>query len=147
MSDKSSYAPTEEDGPGTKAPANWPRRVRLALAWLAGLYLMTLFVRNGVQKFDPEGFWSAPFERWGYPTWLRILVGFVETAGGIGLLIPWLASYAGVGLFVVMVGAFITRWGAGFPADLMWIAVYGLVSLWIAKEWWGLALLRGKRLD
>jgi uncharacterized membrane protein YphA (DoxX/SURF4 family) len=119
----------------------WLRRV---LAIVAGLYLANIFVRNGWRKFDSGGFWSAPFERWGYPPWLRILVGVIETGGGIGLVIPWVAPYAGVGLFVVMAGAFYTRWGAGYPQDLMWIAIYGFASLWIAFEWRGFALFRGK---
>jgi len=37
-----------------------------------------MYVRNGWMKFDPQGFWTAPFERWGYPVWLRLAVGMIE---------------------------------------------------------------------
>lgn len=65
------------------------RRVRLAAAWCLGLYLAWLYVRMGWIKFDPKGFWTAAFVRWGYPPWLRIAVGVVEVAGGLMLLVPW----------------------------------------------------------
>ena len=34
-----------------------------------------------------------------------------------------------------MAGAFYTRFGSGFPEDLMWIALYAIALLWIAFEW------------
>ncbi len=66
---------------------------------------------------------------------LRLVVGFIETAGGVLILIPWTATYAGVAVTAVMAGAFYTRIGAGFPEDLAWIAAYAVALLWIAFEW------------
>lgn len=117
------------------SPNIWWIRIRRVLAWAVGLYLANMFVRNGWDKFDPEGFWSAPFERWGYPVWLRLLVGFIETVGGALILVPWTATYAGVSLAVVMAGAAYTRFGSGYPQDVMWITAYGIALLWIAFEW------------
>jgi len=113
----------------------WWIRIRRGLAWVVGLYLAQMYVRNGLYKFDPEGFWTAPFERWGYPVWFRLVVGFIETAGGILILVPWTATYAGIAVAVVMAGAFYTRFGSGFPEDLAWIAAYAVALLWIAFEW------------
>ena len=113
----------------------WWIRIRRILAWVVGLYLARIFIRNGWGKFSPDGFWAEPFARWGYPVWLRLLVGVIETAGGILILIPWTATYAGVAVAVVMAGAFYTRWGSGFPEDLAWIAAYAVALLWIAFEW------------
>ena len=113
----------------------WWIRIRRSLAWLVGLYLAQMYVRYGWDKFDPEGFWAAPFERWGYPVWLRLVVGFIETAGGVLILVPWTATYAGVAVAAVMAGAFYTRFGSGFPEDLVWIAAYAVALLWIAFEW------------
>ncbi|MEZ4417723.1 MAG: DoxX family protein [Gemmatimonadota bacterium] len=110
-------------------------RLRLLLAWVVGLYLLTVFVPQGWRKFDPEGFWSAPFQRWGYPPWFRVLVGILETGGGIALVVPWLATYGGTALALVMGGAFYTRWGSGYPMDLAWIAAWGAAALWVAYEW------------
>ena len=113
----------------------WWIRIRRILAFLVGVYLARMFVRNGWDKFDPDGFWAEPFANWGYPVWLRLLVGFIEAGGGILILIPWTATYSGIAVAAVMAGAFYTRMGSGFPNDLMWIAGYAVALLWIAFEW------------
>ena len=113
------------------------KRIRLAAAWLVGLYLAFMYVRMGWIKFDPEGFFSPAFERWGYPDWLRIVVGAVETAGGLAILIPWVASWGGLALAGVMVGAWVTRLNDGNLVDVAWITAYLLAVIWIAWEWWG----------
>ncbi len=113
------------------------KRIRLAAAWLVGLYLAFMYVRMGWTKFDPEGFFTPAFERWGYPEWLRIVVGAVETAGGFAILIPWVASWGGLALAGVMVGAWATRLNDGNVVDVAWITAYLLALIWIAWEWWG----------
>ncbi len=115
----------------------WLKRIRLVAAWLLGLYLARMFVNMGWIKFDPEGFWTAAFERWGYPAWLRVPVGVLEVGGGIMLVIPWLATYGGLALAVVMGGAWVTGAGAGRWVDVAWITGYALACLWIAWEWRG----------
>ena len=113
------------------------KKARLVIAWVAGLYLASMFVSQGIPKFDPNGFWTEPFERWGYPAWLRVLVGGIEVAGGIALIIPWVASWGGLAIAVVMGGAWVTRAGGGWWVDVAWITVYLLAALWVAWEWWG----------
>jgi len=114
----------------------WWRRARLAGAWLAGLYLARLYVQMGWVKFDPEGFWTAAFARWGYPAWLRIGVGVAEVAGGIALAIPWVASYGAILVAMVMIGAWVTRANDGRWTDVLWISTYLVALAWIAFEWW-----------
>jgi uncharacterized membrane protein YphA (DoxX/SURF4 family) len=123
----------------------WWKRIRLAVSWLLGLYLARMFVSMGWVKFDPEGFWTAAFERWGYPVWLRLLVGGIETVGGVALLIPWVATYAGVALAVVMGGAWVTRLMDGRFVDVAWITAYAIGVLWVAFEWRGFVLPKGVR--
>jgi putative oxidoreductase len=41
--------------------------------------------------------------------WLRYLVGILELAGAVGLLVPRLSGLAAIGLAALMVGAFITQ--------------------------------------
>ena len=120
----------------------WWRRARLAAAWLLGLYLARMYVQMGWVKFDPEGFWTAAFARWGYPVWLRIGVGIAEVAGGVALVIPWIASYGALLVAGVMVGAWITRVGDGRWTDVLWISAYLVGLVWIAAEWWGWRLRR-----
>jgi uncharacterized membrane protein YphA (DoxX/SURF4 family) len=125
-------------------PHRW-RRVRLLLAWLLALYLAQMYVSMGWVKFDPQGFWTAAFARWGYPAWFRVLVGVAEVAGGIGLLVPWTASYSGVLLGAVMLGAWATRAHDGKWIDVLWITTYLAGLAWVAFEYRSFAFLAGRR--
>jgi uncharacterized membrane protein YphA (DoxX/SURF4 family) len=49
------------------------------------------------------------FRTWGYPDHFYLLIGAIEVVGGIGLLIPRVASASGVVLSVVMIAAAITQ--------------------------------------
>lgn len=123
----------------------WWRRARLVGAWLVGLYLARMYVEMGWIKFDPDGFWTEAFERWGYPGWLRIAVGLAEVAGGVALVVPWFASYGAALLAAVMAGAWVTRAGGGRWTDVMWISVYLVALAWIGLEWWTFRLrIRGR---
>ena len=119
------------------------KKIRLVVLWLVGAYLAQMFFKMGWVKFDPEGFWTAAFDRWNYPAWLRILVGGVEVAGALLLLVPWVASYGAISLFVIMLGAWITRFSGGRMTDVMWITLYMAALAWAAYEWW---FLRRPRL-
>jgi uncharacterized membrane protein YphA (DoxX/SURF4 family) len=111
------------------------KQARLLAAWLLGLYLANLYVRMGWIKFDPHGFWTAAFARWGYPPWLRVSVGCIEVVGGAMLVVPWTASLGALAVASVMAGAWITRFLDARYVDVAWISVYFLALLWIAYEW------------
>ena len=123
------------------------QRLRLIAAWCLGLYLAWLYVRMGWIKFDPKGFWTAAFVRWGYPPWMRIAVGAVEVVGGVMLLLPWTATVGALALAAVMAGAWLTRYLDGRYVDVAWISAYFVGLLWIAYEWrefrpWSIARTR-----
>jgi uncharacterized membrane protein YphA (DoxX/SURF4 family) len=111
------------------------KRARLAAAWLLGLYLANMYIRMGWIKFDPDGFWTGAFERWGYPAWLRVSVGWVEVVGGAMLIVPWTATLGALAVAVVMGGAWLTRYLDGRYVDVVWISSYFVALLWIAYEW------------
>ena len=114
---------------------SWWKTVRLVAAWALGLYLARMYVEMGWVKFDPNGFWTTAFERWGYPTWLRWVVGIIETLGGLMLLIPWLATYGALAVGAVMTGAWVTRVHDHRMVDVAWISGYLVALGWIAFEW------------
>ena len=109
--------------------------IRRVLLFLVTLYFTQMFVRNGWKKFDPEGFWSGAFERWGYPVWFMFFIGGVEFLGGFLILIPRVAMYACLALSTVMLGALVTRSIHGVSyGDAVAIASYMVTLLFLAYE-------------
>jgi uncharacterized membrane protein len=49
------------------------------------------------------------FDDIGAGQWLRIAVGLLEVAGGVGLLIPRVRALAALGLLVLLIGATVTN--------------------------------------
>lgn len=94
------------------------------LLWLISLFLTIVFVKAGWPKFSNTSGWARAFVYWGFPTWFRILVGVIEVAGGLLLLVPQTAIYAAAGLAVIMLGAMGTHIVAdGNPAAIYHEAV------------------------
>ena len=71
------------------------------LTWLLAL----LFVVAGVPKLLGLGSIAADFARMGYSTGFRLLIGALEFAGGLALLVDSVALYGAGLLLVIMVGA------------------------------------------
>ena len=79
------------------------------LLWVLSAWFAYRLIVNGIRKFDPDGLWSPAFEEWGYPIWFRILIGILELAGGILVVIPMWRHWGSLLLFFIMIGALITR--------------------------------------
>ncbi len=123
------------DSSAPTMPTRSARLIRLApylLAWGLGLYLAGMYMSNGIQKFDDEGFWSPYFARQGLPEWFRVAIGVIETVGGALLIIPPLATYGALGVAVVMLGAATMRASGGWWVDAAWVVAYMAGLLWIA---------------
>ena len=60
---------------------------RLAAVWIPTLFLLFVFLPQAWNKWSDTGGWAVAFRHWGYPTWFRIAIGFVET--GAALLLLW----------------------------------------------------------
>lgn len=108
--------------------------LRRIAAWLSAAYLAWTVAPMGWVKFDPDGFWTPAFERWGYPVWLRILVGAIEVGAGIGILVPRFTAYAAAALAVVLAGAWLTRFNDGRFTDVAWLSFYLALLGWIIVE-------------
>ena len=76
---------------------------RVAL-WVCQAALALMFLAAGGAKFGSP-MWPRMFERWGYPDHFYLIVGAVEVAAGLALLVPRLASPASLVLIVIMIGA------------------------------------------
>ena len=86
------------------------QKVISILLWIVAASYADTFIRNGVRKFDADGFWSHAFlETWGFPIWFMYFIGVVEVVGGFFLLTPKLRHIGSLALAVVMVGALTTR--------------------------------------
>jgi putative oxidoreductase len=89
------------------APAT-PVRARGAAAglWTLQVLLALMFVGgSGLPKLVGESYAVQIFDDLGTGQWLRVVIGLLEVAGGIGLLVPRLAGLAATCLVALMVGA------------------------------------------
>jgi uncharacterized membrane protein YphA (DoxX/SURF4 family) len=90
------------------------RAVDAFVVWTLSILLAGLFFLTGVPKIigsEAVGFQASAMR--GFPTAMRVIVGIVECAGAIGLLIPATASFAAIVLAVVMVPATLTQYASG----------------------------------
>ena len=84
------------------------------VVWALSIALAGLFLLTGVPKL--LGLSTVPIQAaamHGFPAWMRLIVGIVETVGAIGLLIPATASFAALALAVLMIPASLTQYASG----------------------------------
>lgn len=67
--------------------------------------LAVLFALEGATKILGTPNQVESFERWGYPSWFRSVVGILEVSASAGLLHPRLRFWAASGILGLMVGA------------------------------------------
>ena len=104
------------------------RAVDAFLIWTLSIVLAGLFLVTGVPKIigvGSIGFQASAMRD--FPQAIRVIVGLVECAGAIGLLIPATASFAAIALAVVMVPAALTQYASG--DGLVWVPVVVLALL------------------
>lgn len=83
---------------------NWPRTLgRAGLGLLITLEFLGMGLA-GVAKFQGDT-WQMMFTNWGYPVWFSFVIGGLEVAGAILVLVPRLTSYAALMLIAIMLGA------------------------------------------
>jgi putative oxidoreductase len=112
-------------------PRATPRRALHVTLWAVQVGLALLFAMAGVLKLSGAPEMVAMFNAIGAGQWFRYVVGALEVAGAIGLLVPRLSGAAALGLTVLMVGAtatqvFILGYGQAIPATF--VVVTALVA-------------------
>ena len=84
------------------------RALNIAL-WVLQVLLALMFVMAGLSKVFGDQTMVEMFATIGIGQWLRYLVGALEIAGAVGVLIPRLSGPAALGLGCLMVGATLTN--------------------------------------
>jgi uncharacterized membrane protein YphA (DoxX/SURF4 family) len=105
------------------------RRVGSVILWVVTLLAATVMIGPGLQKFTGPT-WQRMFRVWGYPEHFYLVVGAIEVLGGIGLLVPRLASACAVVLMIVMAAAAATHLlhGQSPVGDWVFFAMLGVVA-------------------
>ena len=111
-----------------------------AALWTLKVVLAAVFLLVGIQKLLGGTAWVQLFAMAGYPEWFRAVVGAIETAGGVALLIPALAAYAAIALAVVMFGATFTQLVSGGGWDALASLVLLVALVVVARLRWPHAL-------
>jgi putative oxidoreductase len=109
------------------------RAVNDFVIWSLSVVLAGIFLLTGVPKFF--GWTPLVLEAAGmqdFPRWIRVIVGVVETAGAVGLLIPATATFSALMLAALMVPATLTQ----FMRDQgqMWVPIL-LLALLVFVAW------------
>jgi putative oxidoreductase len=82
------------------------KRVGLSvLTWVASILAALGIGLAGITKFAAAAHWQDLFTGWGFPQWFLPVVGALEIAGAVALLIPRLSLYGALVLGSVMIGA------------------------------------------
>jgi uncharacterized membrane protein YphA (DoxX/SURF4 family) len=100
------------------------------VVWILSVLLAAVFATTGISKLigtEPIGLQAAAMR--GFPTWIRIVVGVVEIAGAIGLLIPPVAGIAAALLALLMIPATITQWISGEPGVFVPVLLLALLLI------------------
>lgn len=87
---------------------NWTRLALTIGLWLLTIVLAASFLGAGGTKLAGLQKHIDDFARWGYPDWLRIVVGLIEVGAAILVLIPRVATIGAAILAIEMLVAIYT---------------------------------------
>jgi putative oxidoreductase len=79
------------------------------LSWVPRIALALAIGGGGIVKLTGDPSMVTMFETIGAGQWLRVVVGVLEVAAAVGLLVPRLAFAAAVGLVALLTGAALTN--------------------------------------
>jgi uncharacterized membrane protein len=115
--------------------------------WILRLFLTSQFAAAGTMKLAGNEQMVSMFSEIGVGQWLRYVIGALEIAGALGVLVPRLSGLAALGLTALMAGAVITN---VFVIDvsaavlLAMLVVAGLIA-WFRRSTVQVLLPRGER--
>jgi putative oxidoreductase len=106
--------------------ALWVAQVLLALVFLAVSYPKVTLDPGAVEGFGAMGFSAAG----------TLIIGCLEVAGAIGLLVPRLSGLAALGLVALMIGATVATALTMGVASVLLPVVLGVVAALVAWGRW-----------
>jgi putative oxidoreductase len=103
-------------------------KTRNLLLWGVSGAVGVGFIASGIAKFAMPAEVAKSFAHFGLPTGLAPFIAICEIAGGIGVLIPRLAGFAGLGLMVIMIGAVYSHLSHDPPEKALGALVMGVMA-------------------
>lgn len=104
--------------------------------WVLSLFLVYVFVRQGVAKFSNDSGWARAFALWHFPVWFRILIGACETTAAVLLLTRRTAPVGAAMIAAVMIGGMCTHIYWGKPGQVTSEMVPLALSLIVLRGRW-----------
>ena len=108
-----------------------PRKSADAIVvWILSAILAAVFATTGISKLigiEPIALQAAAMD--GFPQWIRMVVGVVELAGAVMLLIPPISAIGAAMLALLMIPATITQWISGEPGVFVPVVLLVLLLL------------------
>ena len=107
-------------------------KAKFIASWVLIGLVAVGFLLAGLGKLTGSA--GPMFEGWGYPSWFATLIGVLELAGAIGLLIPKTTRWAVLGLTFLMFGAAFTHVTNGEASQLARPGLFLMVmwaGLWL----------------
>lgn len=101
--------PSTPSAAATRARRSRPGASARVALWAVRALLAAQFALGGALKLAAEPTMIAMFTDIGAGQWLRVLVGALEVAAAVGLLVPRLHRLAAGGLVLLMTGATLTN--------------------------------------
>ncbi len=83
--------------------------------WVLTALVGIEFCVAGLAKFVPSSAWPRMFLQWGFPPWVRPVIGVTEVVCGVALFVPRARRPACAVLLCVMAGAAVTHLVHGEP--------------------------------
>lgn len=93
----------------TSAEPGVGSRIGNALLWVVQVVTASWFLLAALGKFTGAEPMRSIFDAIGYGDWFRYLVGALEAAGALALVVPPLCGIAAAGLSLLMVGAVVVQ--------------------------------------
>jgi uncharacterized membrane protein YphA (DoxX/SURF4 family) len=86
-----------------------PGRLAAVAAWVLAVLLALAMAGAGLAKLGGDAAMVEMFDDIGAGQWMRWMVGGLELAGAVGLLVPRLRAWAALGLVLLLAGATVTN--------------------------------------